>query len=80
MLCAQTDLLRIVIKQGDLRLDLDRKVAGRGAYIHPDGECLTTAIRRKAFERSFRSSVNVHKLNEDLSHYLSNPQSSETGA
>lgn len=35
--------------------DPRRRLQGRGAYVHPDPECVHTAIRRNAFGRALRT-------------------------
>jgi predicted RNA-binding protein YlxR (DUF448 family) len=49
-----TELLRVAIVDGELVLDLRRRVTGRGAWIHPDPGCLAKAERRRAFPRALR--------------------------
>ncbi|MFQ6266418.1 YlxR family protein [Kutzneria viridogrisea] len=34
--------------------DPRRRLPGRGAWVHPDPDCLRTAERRRAFPRAFR--------------------------
>ncbi len=56
-----TDLLRVVAQQREadgyvLVLDPKRRLPGRGAWLHPDGTCLTKAERRRAFGRALRVS------------------------
>ncbi|QNG19163.1 YlxR family protein [Rhodococcus triatomae] len=56
-----TDLLRVVVAgsgpEGSLVTpDLRRRLPGRGAWIHPDPECLSLAERRRAFGRALRVS------------------------
>jgi len=48
------ELLRVVIVDADLALDLRRSIAGRGAWLHPDLSCLDKAERRRAFARALR--------------------------
>lgn len=48
------ELLRVAVVDGDLVLDLRRRIAGRGAWIHPDPDCLGRAERRRAFTRALR--------------------------
>ncbi|MFL6142139.1 MAG: YlxR family protein [Labedaea sp.] len=50
------ELLRVAVVDGELVLDLRRRVGGRGAWIHPDLGCLTKAERRRAFARALRVS------------------------
>ena len=60
--CRRTDsrsaLLRVVVGgHGDLVPDLRRCLPGRGAWLHPTGECFDLAVRRRAFGRALRVSV-----------------------
>ncbi len=50
------ELLRVAIRGGALVLDLRRSLPGRGAWLHPDLECLGKAERRRAFVKSLRAS------------------------
>lgn len=49
-------LLRIVHDPGTATLSPDprRRAAGRGAWVHRDERCITTALDRRAFIRSLR--------------------------
>jgi predicted RNA-binding protein YlxR (DUF448 family) len=51
-------LLRVVAVDGNgsqiLTVDPARKLPGRGAWLHPDPQCLDAAIRRRAFVRALR--------------------------
>jgi uncharacterized protein len=49
-----TDLLRVVVVEGVLVPDPRRRLPGRGAHLHPDPQCLESAIRRQAFRRALR--------------------------
>ncbi|MEY4347671.1 MAG: hypothetical protein RIS43_90 [Actinomycetota bacterium] len=64
---ALTDLIRLVVVDGVVTVDRDRKVSGRGAHLHPDLSCAEQAIARKSFQRSFRAAVSTHGLIESLS-------------
>ncbi|WP_163686040.1 YlxR family protein [Mycolicibacterium gadium] len=53
------ELLRVVAADGGngecaVTVDTARKLPGRGAWLHPDPECLDVAIRRRAFVRALR--------------------------
>ncbi len=51
-------LLRIVKnKNGDIALDQDGKMPGRGAYLCKKDECIRQAEKRKALERAFSCKV-----------------------
>jgi uncharacterized protein len=48
------ELLRVAVVDGALVPDLRRRMMGRGAWIHPDLDCLAKAERRRAFPRALR--------------------------
>jgi predicted RNA-binding protein YlxR (DUF448 family) len=53
------ELLRVVAVDGGngggaVTVDPARKLPGRGAWLHPDLQCLDAAIRRRAFGRALR--------------------------
>jgi predicted RNA-binding protein YlxR (DUF448 family) len=48
------ELLRVVARDGALVPDPARRLPGRGANVHPTGECLDLAERRRAFPRALR--------------------------
>jgi predicted RNA-binding protein YlxR (DUF448 family) len=52
------ELLRVVAVDGNgecaVTVDPARKLPGRGAWLHPEQECLDAAIRRRAFVRALR--------------------------
>nr|WP_281171245.1 YlxR family protein [Arthrobacter castelli] len=60
---ARNDLLRVVAIGKDntrtVTVDVRRRLAGRGAWLHPDRSCLAIAVKRKAFNRAFKSAVDV---------------------
>ncbi|HEY2765440.1 MAG TPA: YlxR family protein [Pseudonocardiaceae bacterium] len=47
-------LLRVVVVDGALVPDPRRRFPGRGAWLHPDQDCLRQAERRRAFSRALR--------------------------
>ncbi|WP_146846826.1 YlxR family protein [Cellulomonas terrae] len=47
-------LLRVVVVQDELVVDVARRMPGRGAWLHPDPGCLEKAERRRAFGRALR--------------------------
>ena len=48
------ELLRVAVVDGELVLDSRRRFGGRGAWLHPDLDCLARADRRRAFPRALR--------------------------
>ncbi|TBO56183.1 YlxR family protein [Streptomyces kasugaensis] len=51
---AKSDLLRIVMIEGECAPDPRGTLPGRGAHVHPTPACLDLAVRRRAFSRAFR--------------------------
>ena len=50
----KTDLLRVVVVEGACVPDPRGRLPGRGAHLHPRLDCLTLALRRRAFPRALR--------------------------
>lgn len=42
-----------------LEVDIRRRLPGRGAWVHPQEQCVTQAIRRRAFARALRVTGSV---------------------
>jgi predicted RNA-binding protein YlxR (DUF448 family) len=61
-----TDLLRTVLVGNQIQVDLNHRMPGRGAWLHR--KCITVAIARKAFNRSFNfeGEINVNQLEDYL--------------
>jgi uncharacterized protein len=55
----QRELVRIGVSEGELVVDFDRRLPGRGAYLCPDPDCVEEARRRGAIPRRLRCSVRV---------------------
>ena len=52
------ELIRVVRSpEGELSMDLTGRKAGRGAYVCRSIDCLRTARKRKALERSFACAI-----------------------
>ena len=52
------ELIRVVRSpEGAISLDFKGKASGRGAYVCPDMACLKKAMKSKAIERAFESSI-----------------------
>ncbi|WP_166641109.1 YlxR family protein [Amycolatopsis eburnea] len=49
------ELLRVVAVAGRVVVDGRRRLPGRGAWLHPDPDCLAKAERRRAFPRALRA-------------------------
>lgn len=52
------ELIRIVLSpEGNILVDRTGRANGRGAYLCDDPACLQKAVKRKALNRAFRTSV-----------------------
>ncbi|MFC5501238.1 YlxR family protein [Lysinimonas soli] len=51
---SRSSLVRVVARDGRVVVDAAARHPGRGAWIHPTVECLTSALNRKAFGRALR--------------------------
>lgn len=71
---AKSELLRIAKNaDGRINTDHDGKLPGRGMYICRGGDCIKIAEKRRAVERSFRTSgEEVRKIYVELSKYGQN--------
>jgi predicted RNA-binding protein YlxR (DUF448 family) len=63
-----TDLIRTVLLDNELKVDLNHRMPGRGAWLH--SKCFQIALERKAFNRSFKYEGEI-KFKE-LEDYLKN--------
>lgn len=52
-------LVRVVVRENRLAIDLDRSAPGRGAYVHRNRTCIEQAVTRKAVTRSLRVSADI---------------------
>lgn len=55
---SKKEMMRVIkTADGEFLLDATGRKNGRGAYLCPDRECLTKAIKNKGLERSFKQSI-----------------------
>jgi predicted RNA-binding protein YlxR (DUF448 family) len=60
-------LLRVArVAEGGVVYDPSGRAPGRGAYLHPQAECIQLARRRRALERALKTQIPEH-LWADLS-------------
>ncbi len=60
----RSDLIRIANFQGNLSVDSDKKMPGRGSWLHKKTKCLETAVERKAFGRAFRGKADLEQVTD----------------
>lgn len=53
----QNELIRVVHTDGGVRLDMQKKLFGRGAYICKNSDCVRLAAKKHALERHFQCEV-----------------------
>ena len=51
----RNELLRLVQQGSTIVPDVEGRLPGRGAYLHPTLECLAVARKRRAYRRAFRT-------------------------
>jgi len=66
----QEQLIRLICTTTDagerrVVVDAQRRMGGRGAWLHPGTECLALAQRKRAFARAFRTAVVSDGLDQD---------------
>ena len=68
-LIPKEELLRIAKTELGFSIDFENKILSRGAYICKDKNCLSSARKRNAFERSFsgRFDAAIYDILEELS-------------
>lgn len=60
------ELVRVVrTPEGEIKIDGPRgKLNGRGAYICPQADCFDKALKRKAFQHTFRTKLDSETLDQ----------------
>jgi uncharacterized protein len=66
----QDALLRVVAAEGSVAVDARRRLPGRGAYVHPDPACVAAAVKRRAFGRALRATVDAAAAGAVVSDHL----------
>ena len=66
------EMLRVLkTPEGEICLDTTGKKNGRGAYVCPDKECITKAVKEKRLERALERPIGeevLKQLLEDFEH------------
>jgi predicted RNA-binding protein YlxR (DUF448 family) len=80
MRASQSEMVRVVARPREVErsdewialLDPDRRLPGRGAYLHPSLTCLDLAERRRALPRALRlaGSLDVRAVRDQIEQYL----------
>ena len=55
---SKKEMIRVIrTSENEFLLDATGKKNGRGAYICPNGDCLSKAIKSKGLERAFKQAI-----------------------
>ena len=63
-----TDLIRTVLVNNEVKVDLNHRMPGRGVWLHRN--CIRVALERKAFNHSFKFEGEIKF--QELEDYLKN--------
>lgn len=61
---SQTELIRIARVDNEYRLDINHRLGGHGAYVCKARECIDKAIKKRMFNRSFKTNLPEGIYNE----------------
>jgi predicted RNA-binding protein YlxR (DUF448 family) len=63
-------LIRIVLCDGGVAVDVRQREPGRGAYLHPRPECLEQALKRRSLGRALRSEIDGQQAAVTIRQFL----------
>ena len=67
----QTDMIRVCKISDSMQIDTQNKLGGRGAYVCKNKSCIDLTIKKRLFNRSFKSNLDV-QIYEKLGEYEQN--------
>lgn len=67
----QSEMLRVAKIDQEFMLDFNQKLGGRGAYVCKNKECLNCAVKKRAFNRAFKTNVD-EKIYQQIGEYEQN--------
>ncbi len=67
----QNEMLRVARINNNYVLDLSQNLGGRGAYVCKCKECLSMAIKKRVFNRAFKTNVG-DEIYQQLGEYEQN--------
>ena len=53
----QNELIRLVRSTDGIKIDMNKKLFGRGAYICANADCVRLAAKKRGIERHFKCAV-----------------------
>ena len=63
-------LIRIVVRDRSVAVDLQQTQPGRGAYLHPRPECFERALKRRSLGRALRSEIDGQQAAVTIREFL----------
>ena len=70
------DMIRVAYYEGQLAIDKTGKAKGRGVYLCNDEECIKIAVKKKDFQRSFKTNFTEEVLNKVVNELTENDKES----
>lgn len=64
-------MLRLSRINGEFVFDYENRLGGRGAYVCKNEDCIKLVIKKRLFNRSFKSNIPI-KVYENLEEYAQN--------
>ena len=64
----QQEMIRVARVENKFEIDINYKLAGRGAYVCNDLQCIACTIKKKLLNRSFKTNVDS-QIYEKLGEY-----------
>ncbi len=55
----KSNLIRVVKNDNGIFIEEDEKIFGRGAYVCKDKNCIDLAIKKRLFNKSFRTNIDI---------------------
>jgi uncharacterized protein len=62
----KTELIRVVLDSQTPVIDPNNSKPGRGAYLHPNLECLEQALSRGGLAKAFRMKIDIQEARNSL--------------
>ena len=67
----QNEMLRLSRIDNEFVFDTNQKLGGRGAYVCLENSCLNLTIKKRLFNKSFKTNINL-EIYEKLGEYEKN--------
>ena len=55
----QKEMIRLAKINGDFQFDFLQKLGGRGAYVCNNPDCINLTLKKRLFNRAFKTNVNA---------------------